>query len=121
MKFHVAVLSAALAVCATGAALAHHSFAMFDNTKTTDVTGVVKDVDYTNPHSWVYLTGADAKMWTFEAGSPNQLIRKGWKKNTVKAGDKITVTMHPLKSGELGGSLMSIAFADGSGRTFDAR
>ena len=49
------------------------------------------------------------------------MIRKGWKKNSVKPGDKITVTMHPLKSGEAGGSLQNIAFADGSGRAFDAR
>lgn len=109
-----AAAAAAAALLSAGAAFAHHSFSMFDNATTTNVAGVVKEVQYTNPHSWLFLTGEDSKVWSFEAGSPNQMTRAGWKKSTVKAGDKVTVAMHPLKSGEPGGAVMSVTFADGT-------
>jgi hypothetical protein len=96
-----------------GAARAHHSFAMFDQTRKLTLAGTVKAFQWTNPHSWVQLTvGADE--WSIEALSPNVLGRQGWKRNTLKPGDKVTVVINPLKDGGKGGNLVSVTLADGA-------
>ena len=98
-------------------AFAHHSFAMFDNEKEKTLEGVVKEFQWTNPHAWVQLMvkGPDGKEveWSIECASPNGLKRQGWRGNTIKAGDKVTAIIHPLKSGEPGGSMMVIVLPDG--------
>lgn len=95
----------------TAAANAHHSFAMFDNEKEQTIEGVVKDFQWTNPHIWVQIdvAGPDGKLteYSIEGGSPNSLRRQGWSKETFKPGDKVVLTMHPLKDGSPGGSFMS--------------
>ena len=116
MKTKPFVLLATVLVLPT-AAVAHHSFAMFDNAKTEIITGVVKDYQFANPHTWVDVvvrtpSGA-TETWGVEGGSPNQLSRQGWKKSSLKAGDKVVVRLHPLKSGATGGSLMNITLEDG--------
>ena len=92
-------------------AQAHHSFAMFDNEKEQTIEGVVKEFQWTNPHIWVQVnvTGPDGKVteYSIEGGSPNGLKRQGWSRDTMKAGDKIVLKMHPLKDGMPGGSFMS--------------
>jgi hypothetical protein len=94
-----------------GAASAHHSFAMFDQAKTTTLVGTVKEVQWTNPHIWVQVlvpdpkTGAAAE-WSIEGGSPNGLTRQGWRRSSIKEGDPIEITIHPLKDGTNGGSMM---------------
>jgi Family of unknown function (DUF6152) len=94
-----------------GAASAHHSFAMFDQGTTKTLVGTVKEVQWTNPHIWVQVlvpdpkTGAAAE-WSIEGGSPNGLSRQGWRRSSIKAGDAIEITIHPLKDGTNGGSLM---------------
>ncbi len=102
---------AALALTA-GPAGAQHTFAMFDLTKVVTVTGTLKDFQWTNPHVWVevLVPGPDgtATEWNIEGGSPNALVRKGWKLSQVKIGSKVTITIHPLKSGVHGGSLLTI-------------
>ena len=99
-------------------AFAHHSFAMFDNEKEKTLEGVVKEFQWTNPHAWVQLMvkGADGKEveWSIECASPNGLKRQGWRGNTIKAGDKVTAIIHPLKNGEPGGSMMVILLPDGT-------
>lgn len=104
------VLGTALAFSAA-AAYAHHSFAMFDNTKETTIDGEVKDFQWTNPHIWIQVNvkGADGKVqeYSIEGGSPNGLKRQGWTKKSINAGDKISLKMHPLKDGSPGGSFMS--------------
>jgi tmRNA-binding protein len=111
------VAAAALAAAvAAGQAQAHHSFAMFDNTKDVVLEGVVREFQWTNPHSWVQLTvmeNGKAVEYSIEGGSPNGLARRGWNRNSIKAGDKIKLTMHPLKNGEKGGSFMKAEFPDG--------
>ncbi len=105
-----AALLAALAV-GGGPALAHHSFAMFDAQKTVVLEGTVKDFQWTNPHTWVQLMvrQADGSQveWSIEGGSPNALSRQGWSRLAMKPGDKAAITIHPLKDGTNGGSLVS--------------
>jgi hypothetical protein len=98
-------------------ALAHHSFAMFENDKNMTLEGTVKEFQWTNPHTWIQLlvTGADGKVteWSIEGGSPNGLRRQGWRAESIKAGDKVSVVIRPLKSGEPGGALVSVTLPDG--------
>jgi len=77
-------------------ALAHHSFeAEFDGDKTAKVSGVVTKVDWTNPHAWIYMNIKDEngapKTFAVELGPPYALVRGGWKRDTVKIGDTVTV------------------------------
>jgi len=97
--------AAAIALTLTaGPVWAHHSFAMFDNTKNQTISGVIKDLDWTNPHSWLDVV----------AGSPSTLYKAGWRVSAIHAGDKISVTFHPLRDGGPGGSLLGATLADGT-------
>lgn len=104
------VVGAMLALAAT-AATAHHSFAMFDSGKEQVIEGTVKDFQWTNPHIWIQVNVADADgkftEYSIEGGSPNGLRRAGWTKDAMKAGDKVKLTMHPLRDGSPGGSFVS--------------
>jgi len=103
---------------AAGPARAHHSFAMFDLTKNQTISGVIKDLDWTNPHSWLDIEATNSTgepvTWSFEAGSPSGLYKAGWRMSAIHAGDKISVTYHPLRDGRPGGSLIGAALADGT-------
>jgi hypothetical protein len=93
------------------AASAHHSFAMFDQAQTKTLVGTVKEVQWTNPHIWVQVLVPDQKSgtpqeWSIEGGSPNALSRQGWRRSSIKEGDAIEITIHPLKDGTNGGSMM---------------
>lgn len=96
---------------------AHHSFAPFDVTTQKTVSGAVKQVEWTNPHTWIWVDvpndrgGVDA--WGFEGMSPNYLARRGWSKDTLKPGDKITVAFRPLKDGSKGGMFVNATLASG--------
>ncbi len=82
------------------------------------VTGTVKKMDWSNPHSWIWLDVANeqgvVETWGIEGMSPNYLARRGWTRTTLKPGDKLTVTLHPMRNGEKGGSFMSAKRPDGS-------
>jgi hypothetical protein len=110
---------ALLMVVLIGATLAgHHSFAPFNMEKTMSLTGVVKEFQWINPHSWIQLmvkdkTGKEVE-WSIETGSAASLTRRGWKRTALKAGDQITVTMHPLRDGRPAGSLVDVILADGT-------
>ena len=110
---------AALAACAlTAPAFAHHSFSMFDADKAVTMTGTVKEFEWTNPHSWLRIMVQDqatgkTMQWALEMGSPLQQQRVGWKPDSVKPGDKVTVTIHPLKDGSRGGQFMSAVLPSG--------
>ena len=103
-----------MAVVALAApAWAHHSFAMFDQTSQKELVGTVKEVQWTNPHIWVQVLVKDDKTgqpveWSIEGGSPNALSRQGWHRSSIKAGDAVAMTIHPLKDGTAGGSLMKV-------------
>ena len=98
-------------------ALAHHSYAMFDHGKLMKVSGVVTQWEYVNPHSWLHInvTGADGKVFPFgfETRSPQLLTRLGIGRDTMKPGDKITVSYFPLKDGSNGGEIRVLLLADG--------
>ena len=112
----------ALAIAVTSAmalpAFAHHSFSMFDQEKVVTLSGTVKELEWTNPHSWLRIMVDDQAsgkplQWALEMGSPGQQSRVGWKPDSVKPGDKVTVTIHPLKDGSRGGQFMSATLPGG--------
>ena len=111
-----AVAVASIAV-ATLPAWAHHSGAMFDRTKVVKLEGTIVKYDYVNPHSWITMTipGPQGKpvMWGVEGFTPNAMKAWGLTPNTVKPGDKLVVTVHPLRDGRNGGSIVEITLADG--------
>jgi hypothetical protein len=117
-KTVIALGAGALALAAAGGALAHHSGAMFDETKEVSVVGTVKDFQYTNPHSWLLVDVPDASgkvtQWSFEAAGPTTLMRAGIKKSSLLPGEKVTVKGHPLKDGRPGAGLMNVTKADGA-------
>jgi len=98
-------------------ALAHHSFANFDLSRDITLAGTIKEVQFTNPHVWLQVMVPDGKggqtEWSIEAGAPGMLLRTGWKPNTLKSGDAITVVTHPAKNGDANGSLIRVILPDG--------
>ena len=96
-----------------GAAWAHHSFAMFDQNRQVSVSGTVKTFQWTNPHAFIELEAADGKVWSVELNSPNNLVRQGWKRTALKPGDKVTVVLNPLRSGQSGGLFNAVTLPDG--------
>lgn len=98
-------------------ASAHHSYAMFDIDKRVNVEGTVKQFMWTNPHSWIRLevmdTKGQVKEWPVEMGSLTILVGLGWNPKTLMPGDKIRITVHPMKSGLPGGDFVSL---DNGGR-----
>jgi Family of unknown function (DUF6152) len=116
----VLAVAASFGMTPASPAYAHHSFAMFDQEKEQTITGVVKEFQWTNPHTWIQLmVEEDGKPveYSIEGMSPSGLSRRGWKRDAFKPGDKITVVMHPLKSGEKGGSFLRAITSDGAVHT----
>ena len=117
MKIGIMLYAAATASLMAVPALAHHSFAMFDAEKTTDLTGTVKEFEWTNPHVWIHLMVPDAQgkaqEWSLEMQAIAQDSAGGWRKDSVKPGDKISIQFHPLKDGTRGGQLVSATLASG--------
>jgi Family of unknown function (DUF6152) len=106
--------------------MAHHSFDMFDMTKQITITGTIKDFQWTNPHTWTWIDVPNDKggvdTWGIEGMSPNFLGRRGWTKHTLNPGDKVTVTIYPLKEGKLGGTFLHATLPDGKEMVmFDVR
>lgn len=105
------------ALTASTASLAHHSTSMFEPEKRVNLTGTVKEFQWTNPHAWIQVTvtAADGTTtdWSFECGSPNTLSRQGWKPSTLKPGDEIMVTANPMKDGTSAGLMYTVTLADG--------
>jgi hypothetical protein len=100
-------------------ALAHHSFSMFDQEKVLSMSGTVKELEWTNPHSWLRVMIEDEKthqplQWSIELASTGQQTRIGWNKEIVKPGDQVTIEINPLRDGTRGGTLLSIKLPDGT-------
>ncbi len=95
---------------------AHHSFAAFDMTKEQTITGVVSRFDWTNPHTFIWVDVTNEKgvteTWAIEGMSPNYLGRRGWSKSSVKPGEKITLSIRPLKEGKTGGMFIRAQIGD---------
>jgi hypothetical protein len=101
-----------------GAASAHHSFSVFDTTTERTIEGDIVEFQWTNPHTWTWISvkNADgsATRWGLEGMSPNYLGRRGWSKNTFKPGDHVKAVIMPLKSGQPGGTLLRATLPDGT-------
>jgi hypothetical protein len=110
------IMLAAL-VGAGSPAFAHHSFAMYEPTKTLTFKGTVKSFQWTNPHVVVWLLvqpedGGAVQEWSLETTSPGVLTRAGWTRQSLKAGDRVSVTFSPLRDGSRGGGLNSVTLLD---------
>lgn len=109
-----------LGLLGTGTAVAHHSYAMFDGTRTLKVVGTVAKIEWTNPHVfvWVYVPNAEREsgydLYAFENGSPNVLERVGWSKTLFAVNEPVTIEYWPLFDGRTGGHFASATRADGS-------
>jgi hypothetical protein len=102
--------------CWSSFALAHHSFAMFDATKSQSQKGVIKEIQWTNPHVWVRLAVQEngrEVVYAYEGAAIAVLKRVGWMRDSVKVGDKVTVVGHPYKDGRPGGSIEHLVLPDG--------
>jgi hypothetical protein len=121
MKTYLATACAGAAtlVAFCSAAVAHHSFAMFDQEHPMEVVGTIKEFKYTSPHSFIILEVKDkdgnSELWNLEGGSPSAIARDGWNAKSVKPGDVVRITIEPLRSGAPGGSwnVNRIHFIDG--------
>src|SRR5579885_1276932 len=110
-------VTAAMLAAMGGAAAAHHSGAMFEPQKTITLKGVVKEFEYTNPHSWLWVTVTNDDQtttdWGFEAEGPSTLFRAGIKKSDLKPGDKVTVTGRPMRDGRPAAAWVRVIREDG--------
>ena len=117
------ILTTAL-IATTAPGLAHHSSAMFDQTKTVTLEGVVKKWELTNPHSWLWVDvkGKDGKIvtWGFEAEGPSTLQRAGIRPSDFKEGTKLTITGNPMRNGEPAAIWVNAVRAS-DGKKFDPR
>ena len=114
------VSMAAVAVAAfTASAVAHHSFAMFDAEKTVTLEGTVKEFEWVNPHAWLRFmvtdekTGGKPVMWAIELSSPSRLVTMGMRADSVKPGDAVSVTFHPMRDGARGGQFIQAVLPGG--------
>ncbi len=109
---------AVLAVLAlAGPAFAHHSFAMYDHTRTITIKGEVTKFQWTNPHAYLEVDvkqkDGSVKHYSIEMTSINMMQRLGWRSNMIKAGDQVKVTVSPLLNGESGGLMLDVTLPDG--------
>ena len=114
-----------LGFVAAGAALvltalpvaAHHSFAMFDQREIMTLEGVVTEFQWTNPHAFIELDVPQrngTSHWSIELNSPNNLSRQGWRRTSLRAGDRVTLRMNPLRDGKRGGLFLDLEKSDGT-------
>jgi hypothetical protein len=114
---HILVVLAGLLVAAVPAP-AHHSFvAEFDATKLLKLHGTVTKFDFINPHGWIYadVKNADGTVahWSFETGNPSMLLRRGWKKDSLKPGDEISIEAYQARDGSNTANARQVVRADG--------
>jgi hypothetical protein len=107
-RFSTALLAGVALIVTSGAVLAHHSFAMFDQEHPMELAGTVQEFKFTSPHTFVLLevkgTDGASTVWNLEGASPSALVREGWSSKTLKPGDELKMTIDPLRSGAPGGS-----------------
>ena len=115
-KLGLAGIALAPVVCAAPS-LAHHSYSMFDMNKTVVLEATVVRFKWQNPHAFIEIDAdarGDKERWAIEMTSPNNLAQEGWKRTSLKPGDKVRLYVHPLRSGARGGSYSGIRLPNGS-------
>jgi hypothetical protein len=109
-------------------ARAHHSFAAeFDRDRTITVSGIVQKLEWTNPHARIYVEGKDEtgkfQVWDFELGPPNNLMRNGWNRNSLRQGHQVTVSGFRSKTSDRVANARTVTLSDGrrvfAGSSFD--
>jgi hypothetical protein len=118
MSLKVVSLTAIAVTAFAASALAHHSFAMFDQQQSVTLQGTVKEFEWTNPHAWLRVMVDDEKagkplLWALELSSPSRLVTMGMRADSVKPGDVVSVTFHPMKNGSRGGQFIQAVLPDG--------
>jgi len=122
VKTRITLFFGALLFLGINPAGAHHSFAMFDRKVVAEITGTLKKLQWTNPHVYIEVEthdGAQATTWTMEGGAPVLFEMRGFKKDTIKVGEKLVIRFHPLRNGAPGGELMRITGPDGKAYAID--
>jgi len=97
--------------------LAHHSYSMFDMQKTVAMEATVVRFKWQNPHAFIEIDAVSPKgteRWAIEMTSPNNLAQEGWRRTSLKQGDRVTIWVHPLRSGARGGSYVGVRLANGA-------
>ena len=117
MKQVFSVMLVAASAAASWPAHAHHSFAVYDVSKTVTLKGSVKAFQWTNPHCVIWVMaqpegGGEPQEWSIETTSPGVLTRNGWTRNSIKPGDRVSVEYNPLRDGAHGGRLETITLVD---------
>jgi hypothetical protein len=119
MNLKVVSMTAVAVAAFTASAVAHHSFAMFDAEKTVTLEGTVKEFEWVNPHAWLRILVSDEKtggkpvVWAVELSSPSRLITMGMRADSVKPGDAVSVTFHPMRDGARGGQFIQAVLPGG--------
>ena len=118
MKAKILILLTSALLAISIRASAHHSFAaVFDADSPVEQTGTVTEVEWMNPHAWIYIDveseDGEKVNWAFELGSPNGLIRRGWSRKSVQVGDLVTIAGYKARDGSNRGNIKSIVLADG--------
>ena len=117
MSRRTSLWSVALMIVMVAPALAHHSFAVYDHTRTLALSGTVTKFQWTNPHGFIEMdvpqSDGSMKHYSVELTSINMMQRVGWRSNMIKAGDKVKVVVAPLLSGEPVGLGLEVVLADG--------
>jgi hypothetical protein len=119
----LAILMCVVSIAASGRALAHHSFAAeFDESKPVKLTGTVTKVEWANPHIWFFMDvkveNGSVANWGFEMGGTGQLVRAGWKRDTMKIGDVVTVEARRARDGSNNANAQTVVLASTGQRLF---
>ena len=125
MRTRLAILVCVASIAVSGRTLAHHSFAAeFDDTKPVKLTGTVTKLEWTNPHIWFFMDvkepNGNVANWGFEMGGPGQLLRAGWKRDSMKIGDVVTVEARRARDGSNHANAQTVILASTGQRMFAA-
>ena len=117
MKLVITAAALSIIACTT-TAVAHHSFAaVFDRDRPFEITGTVTNVEWTNPHVWIYLdvenAASEPESWAFEMGSPNGLFRRGWNHDSLVAGQTVTLSGVLARDGSNTGAVRTVTLPGG--------